>query len=77
MAVSAVYPYKCTDILPAEISRNFIITGYTDSVIDWSSGLKLIFEALNFVRRRTPNHAISKLCATNWRYSFLRHAKGC
>jgi hypothetical protein len=28
MAVSAVYPYKCADILPVEISRNCIITGW-------------------------------------------------
>ncbi len=28
MAVSAVYPYKCADILPGEISRNCLITGY-------------------------------------------------
>jgi SEC-C motif len=27
MAGSAVYPYKCADILPVEISRNCIITG--------------------------------------------------
>ncbi|HEY5137743.1 MAG TPA: hypothetical protein VIJ25_00275, partial [Methylococcales bacterium] len=27
MAVAAVYPYKCDDIVPVEISRNCIITG--------------------------------------------------
>jgi hypothetical protein len=32
MAVSAVYLYKCADILPVEISRNCIITGYAAEV---------------------------------------------
>jgi hypothetical protein len=27
MAIYAVYPYKCADILPVEIFRNCIITG--------------------------------------------------
>jgi hypothetical protein len=31
MAACAVYPYKCADIFPMEISRNCLITGWADS----------------------------------------------
>jgi hypothetical protein len=39
MAVYAVYPYKCADILPVEISRNCIITGYTNFLSHMSDAI--------------------------------------
>gem|GEM_PF-6503085 len=46
MAATAVYPYKYADILPVEISRNCIITGYAGFVLGDGSGLKLLIRCL-------------------------------